>query len=210
MDLFNKKKVKNLQEVVIGLTHQCGDLSEKNSKLSNELDQLYSDLKLGKVISDFYRGYEDTDCIFMDNLKLDVEEFKKFKELMTSFLDKFTNHIHFLPGQNSYTLCSNDGKYLTFKKEILFDNDIDEYPGYILRFSFFDDWKPTSLPTYSTTFYWDMEPNEHTDDEEIMEYFSTLIKFLDECISSCNKLEDKKTTKKSKKKSQKSKTKKKK
>lgn len=199
MDLFNKKKVKKLEEVIINLTKKCGNLVEEN-------EQLRSDLKFETIISNFYSSYNDTHgLIFPDTLKLDVEEFKKFKELMINFLDNFNNKIHFLPGQKSYTLCSKDGKYLTFKKEIIFNDEIDEYPGYLLRFSFFDEWKSTSLPTYSLTFFWDTEPNTHTDDKEIMEYFSTLIKFLDECISSCDKLEDKKV-----KKEKKSKTKKKK
>ena len=207
MDLFGKKKIKKLNESVVNLTKVCGEVVEERNELLKEVNALRDDVKFLRTMADFFSDYDDTHgLIFPDTLKLDLEEFKKFKEKMTAFLEKFDNHIHFLPGQKSYCLCSTDGKYVVFKKQLAED---DEYPGYLLRFSFFDKCTPNALPTYSMTFFWDSEPNTQTDDKEIMEYFNTLIKYLDECIECCEQSEDK-PVKKSKKNSKKNKTKKKK
>lgn len=207
MDLFGKKKIKKLNETVVNLTKVCNEAVEERNELLREVGSLKDDIKLLRIMSDFFSDYNDTHgLIFQDTLKLDVEEFKKFKEKMIDFLEKCNNHIHFLPGQKSYCLCSTDGKYVVFKKQVA---DDDEYPGYLLRFSFFDKCVPNALPTYSITFFWDSEPNTQTDDKEIIEYFNTLIKYLDECIECCEQPEDK-PVKKSKKNSKKNKSKKKK
>ena len=184
MDLFGRKKLK---KSILNLTKICGELVEEKNNLINEKKNLEKEIDSLESLLKFHFNYEDTHgLIFPCSNKLDEEEFKILKEKLAKFLSNCEKHVEYLPGQHTYCLTSKDKKYLTIKKET-YNNDLALN---IIRFSFFDDDLPNSQPTYSMTFVWNIVPNTHTEDKEIMEYFEKLIEFIDDMILQCNKCDE--------------------
>lgn len=198
MDLFNKKKVKKLEETVINLTKECGNAIEEKNKLEEAL-------LTSKTLEEFYSDYQDTHgLIYPDTNDLDVEEFKVLQGLLKDFLKNFDGNVEYLPGQDIYSLTSKNGKYLVFKCKTFIEDD----RAYLIRMSFFDGKLPSSETTYSVSFMWDTKHGAHTIDPEIEKYIENLIQFFNSIISKINTPEEKSTKKTEK--SKKSKTKKKK
>lgn len=198
MDLFNKKKVKKLEETIINLTKECGKFIEEKNKLEEAL-------LTSKTLEEFYSDYQDTHgLIYPDTNDLDVAEFKVLQGLLKDFLKDSDGNVEYLPGQDIYSLTSKNGKYLVFKCKTF----IEDERAYLIRMSFFDGKLPSSKTTYSVSFMWDTKPGAHTTDPEIEKYIENLIQFFNAIISKINTPEEKPTKKTKKSKKSKSKKKK--
>ena len=205
MDLFNKKKVKNLLEEnnslkqkILYLENDNCNLLEIKNNLMNFIDDLNSR-------NDFFLGYKDTvDSMINDDHSLDEYAFTKFKKLLVDFFETSNGIVEYLPGQNVYNLLSKVKKqFLTFRMSYV----EDDIPFYLFRFSFFNNDKASCKPTYSISFYWSTLENYHTEDSKINDYMNSLIEFCQSIIDMCNQDDTKPKKEKKAKKTKKSKKK---
>ena len=201
MDLFNKKKIKNLVEENTLLEQKIKYLEKDNDNLRKIKGNLLEFIDGLNERNNFYLGYKDTvESIINDDHSLDKYQFMEFKELLVSFLKTSNGVVEYLPGQNVYNLLSKVKKqFLTFRMSYVEDNR----PFYLFRFSFFNDDKASCKPTYSVSFYWSTVENYHTEDKDINEYMNNLIEFCRYIINTCNhddvKVKKEKKVKKAKK-----------